>query len=374
MSQGAGFSSKTVWKKEATQSDYGTPIECGADDQIPLVTEDLDRAIEKELDNVVRYKAGYGSSAILTKGVEGSITLDLVYRGMEAILVAAMGLCNYSASPETVVAGVYKHTIELDENIHSESWLAGDGILAGSGYLAGDNKVRRGTLCIDKTVSIWEIISSMIQEMTIRGDSKAVRAEFNLAPYNMDRASAVNTSAAAWSIPDDDFLSVIFQDMVIWIDDYSDSVPLTDADAVGVSAIEVKLENNLAIGRDSVSGLYLAEPKRNGKRLVRGSFTFPRYESDDFLGDLDVQTAKMAMIRFVGSQIGSTGYYRTIWIWLPTIRFDEVSAPVEGPGLLTATHTFTAELPAALPSGFPAAATKEMVIQVQNDLATNPLV
>lgn len=374
MTIGAGFSSKTAWKKEDKQGAYGTPIQCGASNQQPLINEGLAREIEKELDNVIRYKAGYGASDIMGKLVNGPISIEAVYRGIESFIVSALGFSNYSASPETVAAGVYKHTFELSDNLHTDSWAAGDGILAGSGYLAGDNKVRRGTLCIDKSVSIWEFISTMINAITIHGDSKGVSLDLELIPYDLDRASAVNTSSVSWSIPGTDWLSILFQDLVLWIDDYSDSVALTSDDAVGISDFEIKIENNLAIVQDSLSGLLIAEPRREEKRLVTGSFTFPRYENDTFLNDLDAQNAMMAMLKFTGSEIGATGYYRTFWIWLSTLKFDKVDAPMGGPGLIPVTHTFTAEIPAALPSGFPTQATKEMVIQIQNDYATNPLI
>jgi len=68
MTQGAGFSSKTAWRKEGAQSAYGEVIECVAGDQAPLITEGIAREITKELDNVIRYKAGYGASDVTGKG------------------------------------------------------------------------------------------------------------------------------------------------------------------------------------------------------------------------------------------------------------------------------------------------------------------
>jgi len=214
----------------------------------------------------------------------------------------------------------------------------------------------------------------MIQSMTITGDSKGIRIEFELLPYALDLDSAINTTSGSWSIPNDDWESLLFQDMVLWIDNYSDSVALTSDDALGISSFEIKLENNLAAVQDSLSGLYIAEPRREAKRLVTGSFTIPRYMKDDQLEQLDDQSAMMAMMRFVGSEIGSTGYYRTFWIWLPTLKFDAVDAPMGGAGIIPVKHAFTCEIPAAAPSGFPTEATREMVIELQNDLDTNPLV
>lgn len=374
MTQGAGFSSKTAWKREALQSDHGAPSACGAGDQAPLISEALNPDLTKEPDNAIRSKAGAGAADVTGRGVQGSIEIEAVYRGIESILATALGFCNYAASPATIAAGVYKHTIELAENLHAESWEAGDGVLAGSGLLAGDKKIRRGTLCIDKTVSIWEHASAMIQTLTINGDSKGIRISLELIPYGLDRASAVNVSSAAWDIPGTDWLSILFQDLVLWIGDYSTVSALDSGDAIGINALEIKLENKLKVERDSLSGLYIAEPKRDGKRVVTGSFTIPRYEHDNFLDDLDAQTAKMAMLKFTGSQIGVTGYYRTCWIWLPTLKFDKGDATIKGPSLVPLTCTFSAELPAGAAAGFPIQATKEMLIQIQNDLSTNPMI
>ena len=79
------------------------------------------------------------------------------------------------------------------------------------------------------------------------------------------------------------------------------------------------------------------------------------------------------MMRFVGAQIGATGYYLTMWLWFPSLKFDVVDAPLGSKGIIPVTHTFTAEIPAGVASGFPTLATKELYIEIQNDLSTNPL-
>ena len=287
MATGSGYKSKSAWQKET--GDYGTPVACGAGSQIPLISATLFRKISKKLDNIVSHDAGYGSSDLVSKLVSGGMTINAVYRGIESIICSALGYSNTATSPVLIDTGVYKHTLELAEHLHEEP-----------------SKIRRGTLCMDKEVSIWEYISTMITGITIQGDAKGIRIELDLIPYDLDRSSAVNTSSAAWTIPNSDWESVLFQDMELWIDDYSDSVALTDADAVGISEFEIRLDNNLKIEKDSLSGLYIAEPRRQGKRLITGSFTFPRYESDAFLDHLDDQTAQMAMLRFVGSEMSMT--------------------------------------------------------------------
>jgi len=367
---GTGYRSKTAWRKEATQSAYGTVIACGANNQMPLIRGNLTRTMKKELDHIAVHKNGHGDIDLVSTEISGPVSFALAYRGIESLLVSAMGFSHYSDSPELIDAGVYKHTLELSENLHAEEWAAGEG----SGWSEDDTKVRRGTLCLDKVVSIWEYASVMIQTMIIRGNSRGVQVDFELLPYNLDLASATNTSSSSWSIPNDDWESVLFQDLVLWIDDYSGSVALTSDDAIGISEFEIKLENNLAQVQDSLSGLYIAEPRRVEKRLVTGSFTIPRYKTNGLLSKLRDQSTLMAMLRFQGSEIGSTGYYHTFWIWLPALKFDEVNAPIGNPGIIPVPRTFTAEIPAGAPAGFPTEATKEMVVQIQNDFPTNPLI
>ena len=213
----------------------------------------------------------------------------------------------------------------------------------------------------------------MFNSMNIRGNASGVRISFDLIPQDLDLNSSTNTASSSWSIANGDWNYIQFQDLALWIDDYSISVPLTSADAIGVSEFEIKLANNLKAKQDSQSGQLIADPRRAKKRTVAGSFTMQRYESDTLLDKLGAQTACMAMFRFTGPEIGATGYYLTMWLWLPNLKFDVIDAPLGGRGIIPVTHTFTAEIPAAVPSGFPAGADKELYIQIQNDLSTNPL-
>lgn len=372
MPVGAGHKSKTVFRKEGNDVAYGTPVACGAGHQIPIIPPiGLSRDIVKEPDNAIRSQAGVGSSSVLSKFARGPIETQMVYRGLEHLLICATG---FSHTPETVATGVYKHALELAEILESRTLTVGDGVLFGEGFCVGDLLTRRGTICIDKTVSLWEYMSCMVQNITFRFSAKKTSVEFDLVPYNLDRSSSVNTSSSTWSIPNDDWDPVLFQDMVFWLGDYSTETPLSSSNAIGVSSFELKLQNNLAVKQDSQSGLYIAEPRREKKRVVTGSFNIVRHEDETWFDKLDSQTNLMAMLRFIGPQIGETGHYHYFWLWLPNIKFDSDSAPVEGAGMLKPSHQFSAELPASVPSGFPAAAQKELLIQMQNDLATNLMV
>lgn len=372
MPEGAGYKAKAAFQMGAPQSAYGTVAAAGAGDLVPLVSEGIERTVDLVADNAVRGRAGISGRDVTKQGGAGTLTLDGVYRGLDALFACALGLCP-GDSPELVAAGVYRHTFVPDEDLAAQCWTAGDGLTAGTGIAAGDKKVRRGTLVLDKGVSLWEWASVMAQSMTLRVSAQGVQVEVEAAPRALDLASAVNTDSSGWTVGEDP-RPLMLTDAVLWVDGYSAATALSSADAVGFSAFELRLANNLAVAQDSQSGLYVAEPRRNGKRQVTGSITLPRYEADTFLGDHADQATLMAMLRFTGGEIGATGYERTLWVWLPSFTLDNVSAQVSGPGLLPVELTFTAQLPAAAPAGFPAWATKELLIQTQHGGGTNPLV
>lgn len=372
MTTGAGFKTTAAWARENKSSAYGTAATCGANQVLPMVTEDVQGSVEKVHDEAIRNKAGLGAATVVSRQVGGPLALRMTYRGLEAVLVAALGLCPYTG-PTTVAAGVYRHNFIPDEDLAREGWGAGDGVLAGSGLLAGDQKVRAGTFCVDKSISVWENASVMVRGLTIKGDSKGVFLDLDLVAREQLRGTLTNPDSSTWTIPGDDFLPVLFGDLALWLGDYSTTTPLTSGNAVGISSFEIKLDNKLKTEQDSTSGLSIAEPGRDGRRQVTVTLRLPRYENDDFLDALDAGTPKMAMLKFTGSALGSTGYNRALWIWLPRFTLDRAPAPTGGPGLLQMQIDFTAELPPALPSGFPTTATKEILLQLQNDYPTNPL-
>lgn len=372
MPTGAGHSTLAAWAREGKTSGYGEVATCGGGQQLPMLSEDIQVAVEKVYDEAARNQAGMGESDVVGKLVSGALGLRCCYRGLESVFASALGLCKYD-SPATVAAGVYKHDFIPDEDLAREGWAAGDGVLAGDGLLAGDQKVRAATVCIDKSVSVWENASAMVNGLTIKGDSKGVFLDLDLQARDQLRGTADNPDSSTWSIVDDDFLAVLFGDLAIWVGDFSTVTSLDAGNAIGISGFEVKLDNKLKIEQDSRSGIYIAEPVRDGRRQVTGSMRLPRYENDDFLDAVAAGTPLMAMLKFTGSAIGETGYNRTLWIWLPRFTLDQAPAPTSGPGLTSMQLNFTAELPSQAPAGFPANATKELLIQLQNDYASNPL-
>lgn len=372
MTTGAGHSSLAAWAREDKQSAYGTVATCGSNQQLPMISEAIALVVDKAIDEAVRNQAGPGESAITGKQVAGPLALRCCYRGLEPVWASALGLCKYN-SPATIATGVYLHDFIPDEDLARAGWAAGDGVLAGDGLLAGDQKVRAATVAIDKGVSVWENASAMVQTLVIKGDSKGIFIDLDLQARDQLRNTADNPDSSPWTIVDDDFSPVLFGDLTLWVGPSSTTTALDSSNAIGVSSFDLKLDNKLKIEQDSASGLHIAEPARDGKRQLTGSLKLPRYENDDFLDALDAGTPLMAMLKFTGSAIGSTGYNRTLRIWLPRFTLDQAPAPTSGPGLVGMQLNFTAELPSQAPAGFPTNATKELLVQLQNDYPTNPL-
>ena len=166
MTIGVGYKAKAAWAKEGEL--YGSPVTCSS--LIPFVSESLNPLVRKHMDNSVMFGAGHGFSKTENSMVSGNMLLQGVYRGLESLIVSALGFSDHIASPELVSTGVYKHSFTPDNCLHTEEWMPGY-----TGY-----KIRRGTLCIDKEVSILNYASCMLNAMLIKCDPSGVFFDFDL--------------------------------------------------------------------------------------------------------------------------------------------------------------------------------------------------
>lgn len=370
----AGYQSRAAYSREGLTSSYGTAAAVTA--QLPLLFETMSQDLTKLSDNDAQSGGGSGGSVVTAIRAGGQLHCAMTYQGLESLLTGALGLSHYHDSPETVAAGVYRHTIVPDHNLHDQPWSAGD-YLPGAVPVADSRKIRRGTLCIDKGVSLWEYRSCMANILAIKGDAKGVRAELDLIAHSLAQNTATNPNSAAWSIVSGEFPRVLFADLTLLLAPMSETLPLADpAASVGVRSFALKVDNQLITDeQDSVSGLYITEPQRNAdrKRQVTLDLTLPRYTSDTLIAAVASQAPFMAKLTFTGKALAS-GHNYSLIIWLPCLRLDGVRAPIGGPGLVSPDVTFSAELPGLIPAGFPAlSANNEIIIQVISGLSTNPL-
>ncbi|HUX54260.1 MAG TPA: phage tail tube protein [Williamwhitmania sp.] len=341
MSTGLGVISKASFKKDPKTSTY-PKTDWGANDitaldQIPFVSESMiaDHVIEQ--DPTIQGSAGRAKADIITKNVAGGLSLQGRYNNVGRLLCSAMGFENpntggatYGGSPETVSAK-YKHLLELDNNLHREAWLGeAERHTSGTGtgvWYAGDKKVRSGVLAFAKAVTDWKYHSVMVNKMIIRGEVNSVSIEFDLVGYSHSRGSY---NSANWTLASDK------RDVIL------PGVLTTEISGttVGINRFEIALDNQLQIVQDSVSGLYIMEPMRNGKRLITVGFDFVRYNADTYLDLLDADTEQYMSFVFADSTY-NLGFY------FSALKLEKIEAPIKGSEVLNMAHTAIPYIPSS---------------------------
>jgi hypothetical protein len=371
MSTGKGATAKAAFIKDPQDSSYPY-TSWGANDiaalaQIPFLSESIALVPTHEEQATLEGKAGLVSHDRIGLHHGGGLIVQGRYNNIDRLICMAMGYENpntagatYHGSPETVTGTKYKHIFELDDILHTQAWASGERLPSGSGggtWDAGDKKVRRGVLAFAKDVSDWRYNSCMVNKMTIKIEPPRVSFEFEILAYSLDRGSY---NSGNWTLATSQ-INLIFPSLVFTL----------NGTARGISGAEVTLDNHLLAERDTASGLYLAEPMREAKRDTVFGFNFMRYEADTELDILDADTANYCSFKC------TSGNY-SLGIYFSAFKFEKISAPVAGPGLIRMDHTARAYLPAADQfasewSNISLIQNKEMVVMVVNDHSANCL-
>jgi hypothetical protein len=259
------------------------------------------------------------------------------------------------------VSGKYKHVFELDDVLNRQTWvLDGDRLPSGSGggtWSAGDQKVRSGCLIVGKQVNDWRFFSCMVNKMKITIEPPRTSFEFELLAYNYGRGSYNST---AFTLATDQ-RNMIFPDYVFTI----------GTTEYGISRLEILLDNKLAAERDTVSGLYLAEPVRNGMRTVTFGWDFLRHSDETLFNDADALTERYASIK------ATSGYY-AFGAYFSAFKMEAPEAPASGPGIIRSKYQATAYKPSTDRfssewSNIALKKNKEMVLMLVNDHSSNYL-
>lgn len=442
MALGQGATSKAAFKIE--NSAWGTSTDCGAGDQIHIISESISHAIEQA--QAVHKDGNVGAKSLypIAKKYSGDLLVEAHYAGLESLIACAFGMSHQNYSPVNTSTDAYEHYFEPSSDMSSRLFNAYE-MTTPSGTI-----YRKGTLCLEKDVSVWELGSAMINAMNIEAGPERVTFSFTVAGQRIQFDTATNSASTSWSLPgnteqitwddltfrikardsftitsaNDNFIidegggdvtldiadgtytgyglaqaiavaanasgslsgqyemeydenrrrfsiyttnaqtfSVsgatmdmgstvgITVDTTTAVRSESDFNAVPDAyaafdsgDQVGINKFTMALENALDIeSQDSESSLFIIEPERNGFRRVTGTIEIPRYKNDTFMDACNGFTTYMAHIKFTGSAIDSETY--ELNIYLPSIKFTNIDAPITGPELIKQTLAFEAEVP-----------------------------
>jgi len=343
------------WARTASWPASGCswPITTGmtALDILRLIDESFTTQIMRDDFATLAAMAGKHAGAMTAKVFSGSVTVRADYYCSYASLLSAMGFENpndsgatYHGSPE-YSGGVYYHLLELDENLCEEDWTSAERLPSGSGggtYLSTYDKVRFGSLVIDKGIADWCYAPLLWDKMILSFDLNSCTMRFDGQAQDHDRGNGSTYGpggVGGYSLADlGPVLNMIDAEFKIGT---VDGTTLTWQE-IGITKFELVLERGLDFSQDTASGLYIMEPQISSHRRVYGGFDCARYSNDNLIDQLDNDKEMKAWIKF------TSGTHK-FNIYLPSFYLKTVDYSVKGPTVLKPSHQFECHKPASDP-------------------------
>ncbi len=203
---GKGSSSLAAFRIET--GEYGIPISCGAGNQIFFTNDgiNINMSTKSADESFV-----FGASNILHNSVRnftGTITTEARY-GDIAMLICALGSSHKDLSPRSLGSGDYMHYAEPDFDVSDRAVSVFDKTAPAGTY------IRRGTLAIEKTVSIWQYESVMINGFSFTSKKNRTEFVFDVLPRNLVFDGAENNTTSSWTLPAGG--EVLWTDLIVYI-------------------------------------------------------------------------------------------------------------------------------------------------------------
>lgn len=357
MADFGGWTAKAAFKKDRGLYGAGPAIaypqvpgatDMAATHQFAFSQEALSAGRERQPDTSL---VGTGSQLppdVTRKNASGSISGKFRYRGLERLIMCAMGFeCApaANASPATLVAGAYRHLFEIDDTLVDEPWSSGDERAAG--FNSNDRKVRRGQLAIFKGSEDWNYYSVFVNKMTITGTpNDGITYAFDLLIYDRLRGSY---NHANWTLPAGPTTRALFHQAAVRLGFRSGGEAGTQE--VYASKWELTVDNRgSAEDQSTATGLYGEIPVRTDAATVMLKFERPRY-TDRGLGDpnwiavIESDTELCAKIDITSpTLIGATAkpYHWGFYMTSLKQSSDSIEPNIDGPGPLRNSWTLQA--------------------------------
>ena len=329
---------------------WRTPVECGADDGLLVLSESLKVTRSLELDD----SAGQAWTQDADAGpisAAGTLTAYMRYEGLDVALAL---LCGQAGAPTLVgMSDAYTNSYKLTSNI--------DGLFATLAMLKLSNKV-------------WEFPSAKIHGFKLSADAnKPLKITLDVIADTLNRASAINTAAtmANVTIPDKSNRILMNKNAIFRINDQGD--PALDA-ANQINPTKFDLSFKRPMAADGVAGSEgVDEPSDNGFPTCSLSMSFPRYDSqnDAYFDDWNADTPKKMDIIFTGKVI-EAGFNYYFKLSFPHVRIENPEAGVSGAGKIPMSLKLQVLGAESAPLGM-TGITAPFQIDVQNTRSTDPL-
>ena len=350
-----------------TQTGWPSAVAAQVRARLPLLSAEIDPGVTQTAVVTRAQTLGASGLDLLTRTPSVRVSLRLRYEGAEAFLASALGYMPASR-PTALGSGVYEHLYELSADLASEAWPASD---------AQPPTVklhRRGTFAAWRQVSVWELVSGMVQSLTLGSDGTLVTLDVTLLAATLQQPSTVNTVPVLQALPPLTAPLVSIHHGVCLIGPASPTTALGPANAVCSRSLAVTLENNLAPTFGPRTALAPEEYTRTALPTLTLTFELPRYDSDLWLSRWGSQALLMGDLRWTGPAIGSSGQqYQVRWSF-PALRLTDVRPSAIAVGLASVQHTLQAEVPTQAAAGLPTLTQPGPVgVTLVNRVAQHPL-
>ena len=314
----------------------------------PILSADFDAGVQQVPVVTRAHALGPHALDVLAKAPSVRVTFRWRYQGLEELLACTLGYMP-ATLPQPLGAGAYRHIYEVSPDLGSEPWPSADS------QPTGTRLVRRGTFAAWRQVSVWEVMSGMVQSLALTSDGARVQGEVVLVGETLSRTSVVSTVLTMQALKPYGWPLVSVHHGRLRLGPRSAEAPLTAAHEVCYRTLEVRLENNLASSFGPRAGLAPEEYTRTAPPTLTLSFELPRYASDSWLKTWDDGAPLMGELAFTGPQVGGSGQASRLTWYLPALRLTDVRPSPVALGLPSVRHVVQAEVPETPAAGMPPA-------------------
>ena len=319
MATGLGYPAVMGAGKETT---FRTAV--NMTDRISYLSESLSEQIGWVRDDVISGSAGRSGMDIETFSVSGQIQTETRYSqksgtyfsGNDLLLAVAMG-------------GLHS---EKSANVIS--------------YLLGEGTAPHCTIAVQKTVAIWEAISTHLSGFTLSmkpGDF--LHADFDAIAYKILKTGTENEAAQFTALAASGGKRVLFGDFTFRINTIA--AALDSGDNIGLSDFKLTFKNNLSeptfstpdVDATHTEARYTIEPVYNGFRECSVEFKLPRYLTGgvtNWATQLETWKAAATPLQLSGEASIDAGA-KTFKLLMPHLIIEDIQTPVAGPQALETT-------------------------------------
>lgn len=327
MALGAGYKAKAGGGKQTT--DFKTIV--APAEFLPILPGDsLNKTLDWAEQEVLKSKAGREVGDIIGIKVAGGLEFEANYQETDLLWALALGgITTISGS------GPYVHGIPLSEDI--SRWLA---------------------FHMEKDVNVWSFTGLMINALTFNTAPDTSPATISIDGVCYDLTQDTTHRAALTALSDPEKPRLLWHQSVLRIGDLGDALA-SPTDDQEYNSLSMVMNNNLAVDqRDATNGLYILEPKRNGRREITLTIGYPRYKADTLRVWQLAKTLLQADLTF------TSGAY-IFKIEFPTLVLKEFSAPAGDEGIIPIEATF--QVYRNQGNTFMSTITEEMEVTITND-------